>query len=73
MGIALILGFATRYAAFAGVFMVANIWFAKGSGLLAGNNDALPWLMILLVLGLIPAGRFCGLDNRLSDRFRFPS
>ena len=71
MGIALILGLATRYAAFAGVFMVTNIWFAKGSGLLAGTNDDLPWLMILLVLGLIHAGRYCGLDNRLSDRLRF--
>ena len=71
MGIALVLGLATRYAAFAGVFMVANIWFAKGGGVLAGMTDDMPWLAILLVLGLIPAGRFCGLDNHLSDRFRF--
>ena len=72
MGIALILGLATRYAAFAGVFMITNIWFAKGQGLLVGTNGDLPWIVILLVLGLIPAGKICGLDARLSDNFRFP-
>ncbi len=32
IGLALILGLATRYAAFAGALLVANFWMAKGQG-----------------------------------------
>ena len=71
VGIALVLGLATRYAAFTGAFMVMNFWFAKGSGFLAGTNHDVAWLFILLTLGLIPAGRVAGLDDGLSDRMRF--
>lgn len=71
LGVALILGLATRYAAFAGAFMVMNFWFAKGEPMLAGSNHDVVWMAILLVLGLIPAGRIMGLDDGLSDRFRF--
>ena len=71
VGIGLILGFATRYAAFVGVFLVANFWFAKGADFLAGTNHDVVWIFILLVLGLIPAGRIAGLDDGLSDRMRF--
>ena len=71
MGVALVLGLATRYAAFAGAFMVMNFWFAKGEPMLAGSNHDALWMVILLVLGLVPAGRIMGLDNVLSDRFRF--
>ena len=71
MGIALIVGFATRYAALAGAFMVANFWFAKGQGFLdAQNHDAI-WLVILLVLGLMNSGQVMGVDARLSQRFAF--
>ncbi len=71
LGIALILGVATRYAAFAGAFMVANFWFAKGQGFLdAQNHDAI-WLVILLVLALVPAGRVLALDQQLSRRLKF--
>ena len=71
IGICLVLGLATRYAAFTGAFMVANFWFAKGQPLLAGSNHDVVWLFILLALGLIPAGRIAGLDDGLADRMRF--
>ena len=71
IGIALIVGLATRYAAIAGAVMVAAFWFTKGQGLLdARNLDAL-WFLIFIVLAAIHAGRVHSLDLRLSDRFRF--
>ncbi len=71
IGLALILGLATRYAAFAGAFMVLNFWLAKGSGILDGTNHDVVWFVILIVLGFIPAGRIAGLDDGLSDRLPF--
>ena len=71
LGIALILGLATRHAAFAGVFLVANFWFAKGHGILAGQNHDFIWLMILIVLGGLHAGRTMSLDQKLVGRFKF--
>jgi len=71
IGAALILGLATRYAAFAGVFLMANFWFAKGEAVLAGSNHDVVWMVILLVLGLMPAGKIAGLDDGLSDRLPF--
>lgn len=68
LGIALILGLMTRYAAVAGAFMVMNFWFVKGQGFFEGRNHDVVWIIILLVLALIPAGRVMGLDARLSDR-----
>ncbi len=71
IGIALIVGLATRYAAIAGAVMVAAFWFTKGQGLLdAQNHDAI-WFMIFVVLAAIHAGRVHSLDSRLADRFRF--
>ena len=71
LGIALILGFATRYAAFAGAFMAANFWFAKGQGLFAGQNHDIIWVVILIVLGGLHAGRVMSLDQKLVGRFKF--
>ena len=71
MGFALILGLATRYAAFIGAFMVLNFWFAKGLDIFAGANNDFIWFVILIVLGFIPAGKIAGLDDGLSDRFPF--
>lgn len=73
IGLLMLLGLATRYAAFAGAFLMLNFWMAKGQGLLEGSNHDVVWLVILLVLGLVPAGQIGGLDNGLSDRFRFLS
>ena len=71
IGAALILGLATRYAAFAGAFMVLNFWLAKGTGILDGTNHDIVWIVILIVLGSIPAGKIAGLDDGLSDRLPF--
>lgn len=71
LGIFLILGLATRYAAFAGAFMVANFWFAKGQGVLEAQNHDFVWLIILIVLGGLHAGRTMSLDQKLVGRFKF--
>ena len=71
IGLALILGLATRYAAVAGALLVTNFWLAKGQGALDGTNHDAVWLVIFLVLALVPAGRIAGLDDGLSDKFRF--
>jgi len=71
VGIAMILGLATRYAAAAGALLVINIWFAKGQGFLDGTNHDVVWLVIFVVLGFIPAGKIAGLDDGLSDRLPF--
>ncbi len=71
IGLALILGLATRYAAFIGAFMVLNFWFASGLDFFAGANHDVVWLVILIVLGFIPAGKIVGLDDGLSDRLPF--
>ncbi len=71
IGLALILGLATRYAAFFGAFMVLNFWLAKGTGIFDGTNHDIVWFVILIVLGLIPAGKIAGLDDGLSDKLPF--
>lgn len=71
IGLALVVGLATRYAAVAGALMVANFWFAKGESFFAGSNHDVVWLVILVVLASIPAGRVAGLDDGLSDRIPF--
>ncbi len=73
LGVALILGLATRYAAIAGAFMVAMFWFTKGQGFLASQNHDAVWFMILVVLAAVHAGRVHSLDEKLKDRFRFLS
>jgi len=71
IGIALILGLATRWASVAGAVMVASFWFTKGQGILdAQNHDAI-WFVIFVVLATVHAGRAHSLDERLADRFRF--
>lgn len=71
VGLAMIVGLATRYAAAFGAILVLNFWFAKGAGLLAGTNHDVVWLVIFIVLGTVPAGRIAGLDDGLADRLPF--
>ena len=71
LGIALIVGLATRYAAFAGAFMVLNFWLAKGQGVLDAQNHDVIWFVILIVLGGLHAGRVMSVDQKLVDRFPF--
>lgn len=71
VGIALVLGVAVRYASFAGAFMLANFWFAKGQSIFNGQNHDAIWVAIFLVLALVPAGKVLGLDQKLSERLAF--
>ena len=71
IGIALILGLATRWASIAGAVMVAAFWFTKGQGFLDAQNHDSVWFMIFIVLAAVHAGRSQGLDAKLADRFRF--
>jgi thiosulfate dehydrogenase [quinone] large subunit len=71
LGMALIIGLATRYAAFAGAFLVLNYWLAKGQGILDGQNHDVVWFVILVVLGGLHAGRVLSVDQKLVKRFRF--
>jgi uncharacterized membrane protein YphA (DoxX/SURF4 family) len=66
-----LVGLATRYAAAVGAFMVLNFWFAKGAPLFAGTNNDIAWFVILVVLGMVPAGKIAGLDDGLSDVLPF--
>lgn len=71
IGIALIIGLATRWASIAGAIMVASFWFAKGQGLLDAQNHDVIWLIIFVVLAGLHAGRVMSVDARLAGRFRF--
>jgi len=71
IGIALILGLATRWASIAGAIMVAAFWATKGQGFLDAQNHDVIWFVIFVVLATIHAGRAHSVDERLADRFRF--
>jgi thiosulfate dehydrogenase [quinone] large subunit len=71
IGLALVVGLATRYAAIAGAILVTNFWLAKGEPFLAGSNHDVVWLVIFIVLASVPAGRIAGLDDGLSDSVPF--
>ena len=71
LGLALILGLMTRYAAFLGAFMVANFWFVKGQMPWDAQNHDFIWLIILIVLGGLHAGRTMGLDGKLAGKYKF--
>jgi len=71
IGLALILGLATRWASVAGALMVGAFWATKGQGFLDAQNHDVIWFMIFIVLAAVHAGRVHSLDERLADRFRF--
>jgi thiosulfate dehydrogenase [quinone] large subunit len=71
IGVALIVGLATRWASLAGAVMVASFWFAKGQGFLDAQNHDAVWFAIFVVLAAVHAGRAHSIDERLADRFRF--
>ncbi|MGB5257392.1 MAG: DoxX family membrane protein [Woeseiaceae bacterium] len=71
LGLALILGLATRWASIAGALMVAAFWATKGQGFLDAQNHDAVWFMIFVVLATVHAGRAHSLDERLAHRFRF--
>ena len=71
VGLLMIVGLATRYAAAIGAILVLNLWLAKGLPLFAGTNQDVAWFVIFVVLGMVPAGRIAGLDDGLSDKLPF--
>ena len=62
IGIALILGFATRFAAIAGVVMMGLFYVANWSFATGPFNEQFMYGAVALVLGLIGAGEYYGLD-----------
>lgn len=71
VGLAMIVGLATRYAAAVGAILVLNFWLAKGLPLFAGTNQDVAWFVVFIVLGMVPAGKIAGLDDGLSDKLPF--
>lgn len=71
VGVLMLIGLATRYAAATGAFLVLNFWFAKGLPFFAGTNHDVVWLVLFIVLGMLPAGKIAGLDDGLSDKMKF--
>jgi thiosulfate dehydrogenase [quinone] large subunit len=71
VGLAMIVGLATRYAAAIGAILVLNFWLAKGTAVFAGTNQDVAWFMVFVVLGMVPAGKIAGLDDGLSDKLPF--
>jgi len=71
IGVALIVGLATRYASIAGAVMVTVFWLTKGQGFFDAQNHDAVWAMIFIVLAAVHAGRKHSLDAKLADRFRF--
>jgi thiosulfate dehydrogenase [quinone] large subunit len=61
-GIALVLGVLTRYAAGAGIFMVANYLFGKGWPNPSSSLDK-TFIVLLLVVLVGGAGEFLGVDG----------
>jgi len=67
VGLALVLGFATRAAALLGTLLLASIMFASGQGL-APPGNALLLGAILATFVLAPPGRVLGLDRTLGPK-----
>lgn len=69
VGIAMILGVATRFASLVAILLLVNYMLAKGMALWApASNDAAD-IIIAIVVGVGAAGRVCGIDAFLAKRF----
>jgi len=68
LGVALVLGLASRFAALGGMFLMLNFWFVKGASFWTATNYDAVWLMIFMVLAFTPSGQVWGLDRRFSYR-----
>ena len=69
MGIALITGTVTRLAAFLGVVMILNYMWAKGQLFwLPTSHDTL-FVLVLLTLGAVGAGRVLGINYFLAKKY----
>lgn len=68
VGIALVLGVVSRFAAAVGLFMVLNFWFMKGATFWDPTNHDSLFILILFALMFAGAGRALGLDYFLAKR-----
>jgi len=69
LGLALVSGTVTRLAAFLGVVMVLNYMWAKGQFFwLPTSHDTL-FILVLLTLGAVGAGRVLGIDYFLAKKY----
>lgn len=69
IGLALILGVASRAAASAGVIMLLSFHFAKGADFWAASNYDAIWAVVFFVLVASAAGRVFGFDEYLYRRW----
>lgn len=69
VGVALVLGFATRGAALAGLFIVLNFHFVKGLDFFVPSNYDSLWAVVFFVLLFAHAGRVLGVDAELHRRY----
>ncbi|HET7394932.1 MAG TPA: DoxX family protein [Gammaproteobacteria bacterium] len=68
VGLALVLGALSRFAAAVGLFMVLNFWFMKGATFWDPQNHDSLFIIILFALMFTQCGRVLGLDHFLSRR-----
>jgi thiosulfate dehydrogenase (quinone) large subunit len=66
VGVALLAGFLTRFAAGAGTLLVLAYFLARGDGLSA--NPTAPFLAILITIALVNPGRTLGVDGALRGK-----
>ncbi len=67
VGIALLLGFATRFASLVGIFMCLNFVFGSGVRLLSTDQPVV-FILLLATIYATAAGRALGLDVLLKTR-----
>ncbi len=70
IGLALVVGLFSRWAALAMVFMVVNFWFAKGVGFWVPSNHDSLYILIALALFFTRSGDTLGIDGVLARRSR---
>jgi thiosulfate dehydrogenase [quinone] large subunit len=69
IGLLLITGTATRLAAFLGVAMVLNYMWAKGQVWWVPTSHDTLFILVLLTLGIVGAGRVLGIDYFLAKKY----
>ena len=69
IGLLLITGTATRLAAFLGVAMVLNYMWAKGQVFWVPTSHDTLFILVLLTLGAVGAGRVLGIDYFLAKKY----
>ena len=69
VGVTLLLGLVTRFAAAAAIFLLANYFLAKGLPVWSPASNDMADIVLSIVVIAGAAGRVFGLDNYLSARY----